>query len=562
MKVLTISMANISRNGYYRVKCGGNVGFTNNVSVTVLVRPSAPAFKGLQDIDECKECIVGSDKEYIEVHCKTSGGTQPIDVNVTVGDKQINALQHNTSVYKALITLNNSYHNTTVTCAVMNSALTSPLFTTAKVYVIKPPAKVVLSTPSFIKEGSPVNITCQSQNSRPSPIVYLTISGVNVSPTYVNTIPTFNKETLLYNNTTTLTTFKREWNRKDIICCSCHKWYNIPRYCSSQEQVKFLFPPSDIKLEIKFDSVDPLHMYAVCTLNNSNPVCRAYFTAASRIIGSEMNSSNTSLLHCAWKTKYVVHLNVSKEDDGKEVTCAAFCADFQDMELRDTKTIKVPYRPVIKFDISGPMLSITKGEKAQVKCIADSYPASNISWIEMTNKKDKVKKQCDYEKECVLDVNADVISEQYFMCAIRYLQFQDYKTLIVNIHEPDSVDFINVILIAGICSALLVIVVIVVLIIRDKRNNDQAKHDTVLERNSLPLRENEYIETTNDVADADDQQEVTYSQPIKKQKVATVCDDTYAEVDKTRNKKQPATCSATESQRTEDGQLMYVDLEF
>jgi hypothetical protein len=60
----------------------------------------------------------------------------------------------------------------------------------------------------------------------------------------------------------------------------------------------------------------------------------------------------------------------------------------------------------------------------------------------MTNKKDKVKKQCDNEKECVLDVNADVISEQYFMCAIRYLQFQDYKTLIVNIHEPGKQDLV------------------------------------------------------------------------------------------------------------------------
>jgi hypothetical protein len=101
-----------------------------------VVRPSAPAFKGLQDIDECKECIVGSDKENIEVHCKTSGGTPPIDVNVTVGDKQINALQYNTWGYAARITLDNSYHNRTVTCAVMNSALISPLITTAKVYVI------------------------------------------------------------------------------------------------------------------------------------------------------------------------------------------------------------------------------------------------------------------------------------------------------------------------------------------------------------------------------------------------------------------------------------------
>jgi hypothetical protein len=94
-----------------------------------VVRPSAPAFTNLQDIDECKLCIVGSVKENIEVHCKTSGGTSPVNVTLTVGDKQVNS-------YMTRITLDNRYHNTTLTCAVMNSALTSPLFTTAKVYVI------------------------------------------------------------------------------------------------------------------------------------------------------------------------------------------------------------------------------------------------------------------------------------------------------------------------------------------------------------------------------------------------------------------------------------------
>jgi hypothetical protein len=68
----------------------------------------------------------------------------------------------------------------------------------------------------------------------------------------------------------------------------------------------------------------------------------ANFTAANIIIGSERNSKNTSLSHGAWKTEYVVNLNVSKEDNGKDVTCAADCADFQDLELRDTKTIKLP----------------------------------------------------------------------------------------------------------------------------------------------------------------------------------------------------------------------------
>jgi hypothetical protein len=83
-------------------------------------------------------------------------------------------------------------------------------------------------------------------------------------------------------------------------------------------------------------------MYAVCTLNNSNPVCRTNFTAADEIIGSKWSSSNLSLPHGAWKTQYVVNLNVSEEDNDKDVTCTAECADFQDLELRDTKKIKLP----------------------------------------------------------------------------------------------------------------------------------------------------------------------------------------------------------------------------
>jgi hypothetical protein len=102
------------------------------------VPPSAPEFVGLKDIDKCKKCIVGSDKENIQVHCKTSGGTPPVDATVTVGGQSLKALQYDVdrSVYIAFITLVDSYHNTAITCSVMNDALLSPLITTAKVYVI------------------------------------------------------------------------------------------------------------------------------------------------------------------------------------------------------------------------------------------------------------------------------------------------------------------------------------------------------------------------------------------------------------------------------------------
>jgi hypothetical protein len=88
------------------------------------------------------------------------------------------------------------------------------------------------------------------------------------------------------------------------------------------------------------------------------------------------------------------------------------------------------------------MLDITKGERAHVKCTADSVPVSNISWIEMSDKENKIKKQCDYEKECVLDVIANVISKQYFVCAISYLQLNDNKTLIVNIYKSSKQDLV------------------------------------------------------------------------------------------------------------------------
>jgi hypothetical protein len=88
------------------------------------------------------------------------------------------------------------------------------------------------------------------------------------------------------------------------------------------------------------------------------------------------------------------------------------------------------------------MLNISIGERAHVKCVADSFPTSKISWIEKSDKEDKIKKQCDYEQECVLDVNADVISKENFVCAIRYLQLSDNKTLIVNIYKSSKQDLV------------------------------------------------------------------------------------------------------------------------
>ncbi|XP_060558843.1 uncharacterized protein LOC132719115 [Ruditapes philippinarum] len=342
------------------------------------VPPSAPELEGLQDIDTFKKCIVGSDKEEIQVHCKTSGGKPKVNADVTVGEDSFQALQSdiNKSVYIAFIKLADRYHNATITCSVKNDALISPLNTSAKVYIIKPPATVKLSAPINLKEGSPVHITCLTQSSRPPPDVYLNISGIEVSSTDVDTRTSFKRDTSLYSTTTTLTTFKREWNGRNIVCCSYNKWYNTPRNCSEAKQVNF-----------------------------------------------------------TWNQR---------------------------------------------------QMSSNKNE-----------------------------------------------------------------TLIG--------------VIVGICLALVVIILVMVIAIRKKRNNDQAQHkrdQPSQERNSLPPQENEHAASGKDVAFADDQCDVTYSQPIKKKKVAAVCDETYAEVDKTRKRNHQAKGSAAEGQRSEDGQLMYVDLEF
>jgi hypothetical protein len=71
------------------------------------------------------------------------------------------------------------------------------------------------------------------------------------------------------------------------------------------------------------------------------------------------------------------------------------------------------------------------------------------------------------------------------------------------------------------------------------------------------FRENEHVAPGNDVGLADDQLDVLYSQPVKKKKVAAVCDDVYAKVDKTSKRTHVVKCSATEGKV-----LQYINITF
>jgi hypothetical protein len=104
------------------------------------------------------------------------------------------------------------------------------------------PAVLALSAPSELIEGEPVSIACLVLESRPSPAVYLNISGIEVSSSDVNTntASIFKPTTMLYRNNITLTMFKREWNGVKVFCCRHNKWYSTPRKCSEAKQVNFL----------------------------------------------------------------------------------------------------------------------------------------------------------------------------------------------------------------------------------------------------------------------------------------------------------------------------------
>ncbi|XP_060580377.1 uncharacterized protein LOC132737139 [Ruditapes philippinarum] len=448
---------------------------------TFLEPPSVPVIVGLQDIESCTDCVVGEDNEMFKLTCEIHGGTRPLIVTMTIGNESYIPVEWNSTTYMVLFTVRDHHHMENVIFSVMNDALSSPLNVTAQMFVIKPPT-FQFSVPEVLRDGEAVNITCTIDDGGPNPNVYFSISGSEVSSANSHY---YNSTTSLNTNIITFTTFKKEWNKENITCCRYNEWYKIVRDCSPPKQINYLFPPTDVMLEVKGD--EDSQMYATCTVYGSNPVCNVQFKAPRGIIGSEKSSENKSLPHGAWNYVYEVNLNVREENNGKDVTCMVECDEFS-VDLTDTVKILLPFPPVIKFNISGSTLNISEGERAHVKCEAESVPASNISWIEELSNGNIRKKQCDLSPNCVLNIDTDEVSNRRFMCQVHYKTKVDQKYLTVHIiekaekdskyndkqkHTGQATDKSIIWIILGACVLVAGIVVIAVLfvVIRKKRLN-------------------------------------------------------------------------------------------
>ncbi|XP_060556920.1 uncharacterized protein LOC132717467 [Ruditapes philippinarum] len=432
--VLTIYMLSVSMNGRYSVYCGERLLYTNDILIKLPEPPNTPVIIGLQNIENCRNCIVGEDNEMFKLACEIHGGTPPLTITMTIGKESYIPLEWNSTTYIVHFTVRDNHHMENVIISVMNDALLSPLNVTAQMFVIKPPTFQV-SVPEILRDGEAVNITCTIDDGRPNPNVYLSISGSAVSSVDSHF---YNSTTSLHTNIITLTTFKKEWNKENITCCRYNEWYKIVRDCPPPKQVNYQFPPTYVMLEVKVDEHRLSRMYATCTVYDSNPACSVQFSAPSGIIGSEKSSENVRLPHGAWNSVYEVNLNVSEEDNGKDVTCIVECDEFP-VDLTDTVKILLPFPPVIRFNISGSTLNISEGDRAHVKCEAESVPASNISWTEELSNEHITKKQCDLSPNCVLNINTDEVSNRRFMCHVHYKTKVDHKYLTVQIiANPDG----------------------------------------------------------------------------------------------------------------------------
>ncbi|XP_060553299.1 uncharacterized protein LOC132714427 isoform X2 [Ruditapes philippinarum] len=334
--VLTIYMFSASMNGGYGVYCDERLQYTNIISVELPEPPSVPVINGIQNIEHCTGCIVGEDNDRIALACEIHGGSHPLNVTITIGNESFPAQKYLSTTYKVFYTVRDQHHMENVIFSVMNGALSTPLSVTAQMFVIKPPTFHFL-VPEILRDGEAV--TCTVEGGRPNPNVYVSISGSNVSSAH----HFYNRTTSLNTNIITLTTFKKEWNKENITCCRYNKWYKMMQKCSQQQQVNYLFPPSGVMLEVKTVVDSPSQMYANCTVYGSNPACNAQIKAPSGIIGSKRSSTNISQPHGAWNSVSEVNLNVSEEDNGKDVTCVVDCDEFS-VDLTDTVKILLPHK--------------------------------------------------------------------------------------------------------------------------------------------------------------------------------------------------------------------------
>jgi hypothetical protein len=98
--------------------------------------PSVPVIIGLQDIENCMDCIVGEDNKKLELACEIHGGTPPLTVTMTIGNETLPPLEWNTTIYMVFFLVKDHHHKESVIFSVMNDALSSPLSATAQMFVI------------------------------------------------------------------------------------------------------------------------------------------------------------------------------------------------------------------------------------------------------------------------------------------------------------------------------------------------------------------------------------------------------------------------------------------
>ncbi|XP_060592390.1 uncharacterized protein LOC132747096 isoform X2 [Ruditapes philippinarum] len=137
--VLKIYRFNISMNGRYAVYCDNSNTFTNPIEVKVSEPPSLPVIVGLQNIENCTDCVVGEDNDLFELACEIHGGTRPLIVTMTIGNESYIPEEWNSTTYMVLFKVRDHHHMENVIFSVMNDALSSPLSVTAKMFVIISP---------------------------------------------------------------------------------------------------------------------------------------------------------------------------------------------------------------------------------------------------------------------------------------------------------------------------------------------------------------------------------------------------------------------------------------
>ncbi|XP_060552904.1 uncharacterized protein LOC132714143 isoform X2 [Ruditapes philippinarum] len=263
-------------------------------------------------------------------------------------------------------------------------------------------------------------------------------------------------------------------------------------------------------LEVKAVSDSPSQMYADCTVYGSNPACNAQIRAHSGIIGSKRSSRNISQPHGAWNSVYAVNLNVSEEDNGKDVTCVVDCDEFS-VDLKDTVKILLPYK--VDEDDKYNNKQKTAGEASD----------KSIIWIILG--------------ACVLVVVIIVIAVLFIVFRKKGQTLEDKREGRVHHHTQEGHTRCAI-----------------------QNSEDRPAGNLEESEHALDNDAKENRPEGNLKQSGNDDEVPIYSQPIKK-KTTENPDNIYAQVNKTR-KTASSPSSANSSKVEKDGQLLYADLAF